>query len=146
MTFTLTTTKDNTIALPAWLIQALKLSDGAEVEALVEGNVLHVAHPASVPLLNSVVSTSQVSDITDQGDEEEFTSLEETVARIKALPPNPNAIEHATKMVDELVADLAENPPAADLLTFAEFYPLWEQFEAGLKTMEAADESREGQA
>ena len=144
MTLTLATTNDNTIALPAWLIQALKLSDGAEVEALIEENVLHVARPDSVLPVNGAVHPPEVSNETDQADEEELFSLEETVARIKALPPNPNAIEHATKTVDELVADLAANPPSADLLTFAQFYPRWVQLEAELKAMEAADDIREG--
>lgn len=63
-------------------------------------------------------------------------SLEEVVSRIQALKPDPEAVHSATKPIDEVAADLDENPPSADLLRHEELLSLWQQFEQELKELD----------
>ena len=62
---------------------------------------------------------------------------EETVAdvvkRIKARPPNPANIHRATKTVDQLMKDLAENPPEESEFSPAEWDQMWAKFEHDMK-------------
>jgi hypothetical protein len=77
-------------------------------------------------------------------DDASDTSLARIIARVKAMPPNPDAIERATKSADDLAADLQINPPSGELLTFEEIWPLWQAFEQELKAFEQADAIRDG--
>lgn len=43
MTIVITSSNDNTIAIPAWLMQELNLQDGAAVKATVDGKTLSVS-------------------------------------------------------------------------------------------------------
>jgi hypothetical protein len=83
---------------------------------------------------------------TREAVEDPDAALTRVVARIKATPPNPAAVHPATKSVDELIADLAANPPSDELLTFAEMWPLWQAFEQELKAMDEADAIRDGRS
>ena len=71
--------------------------------------------------------------------DDDLSALEQVVAKIKAMPPNPAAIHPATKTVTELMADLEADPPSGELLTFAELWPQWQAFEQELKVMDEAD-------
>lgn len=63
----------------------------------------------------------------------EKETLADVVKRIKARPPNPANIHRATKTADQLMQDLAENPPAESELSIAEWDQMWAGFEYDLK-------------
>ncbi|MCB0060866.1 MAG: hypothetical protein KDE19_02080 [Caldilineaceae bacterium] len=63
-------------------------------------------------------------------------TLAEIVARIKALQPDPDAIHPATKSFVTLAAELETDPPSPDLLSYAEFAPIWQQVEQELKDLD----------
>ncbi len=72
--------------------------------------------------------------------EDDFPTLEEVVAEIKATPPNPAAIRLAT----ESLADLLENGPEDpdfDLETWAK---QWNAIEAEMKARDRANDIAEG--
>ena len=76
-------------------------------------------------------------------DEVGLPSLEEAIARVKTIPPRPGAIVFATQTAAELTAELEKNPPSEELMTFDEMWPLWQEFEQELKTMDEADALRD---
>jgi phosphoglycolate phosphatase-like HAD superfamily hydrolase len=68
----------------------------------------------------------------------ELSSLEETVARIRALPPEPAQIKRGAKVGDKAyIAELLANPPQGSM-TFAEWQEFWPKFEAELKALDLA--------
>lgn len=95
-------------------------------------------------LLADALPVVEANGFHGPADDDDLSSLEEVVARIKATPPNPDAIHPATKSVDELIADLQANPPSDELLTFEEMWPHWQAFEQELKDMDQADAVRAG--
>jgi hypothetical protein len=66
-------------------------------------------------------------------------SLAEVVARIQAIPPNPDAVIPATTTIDQVVAYWAANPPVEDDLAPEEWDRLWAAFEQELKVIDRAD-------
>jgi hypothetical protein len=67
---------------------------------------------------------------------DDFPTLEEIVAQIKATPPNPNAIQRGEKFGDmAYIQSLLDNPPT-DTLTVAEWEEYWPAFEQELKELD----------
>ena len=80
----------------------------------------------------------------DEPIDDDFPTLEEIVAMIKATPPNPNAVHLPTKTAAELIAELEADPPEASDITPDEWDRLWAAFEAELKAADYADALSEG--
>jgi len=136
VTLLITSTEQDRITLPEWLLSALHLQAGQEVAAIVENGDLRFTVVQSP--VNGSVDEPSVSE------SEALADLAAIVARIKILPKDPKNIEPATKTAAELLADLEANPPSKDLFTFAGWDQLWAQFEAEQKAFERADDIREG--
>ena len=73
-------------------------------------------------------------------EDDDFPTLEEIVAQIKATPPNPQMIHPAQGSLADALASLPKDPDF-DLVTWQQ---QWEQFEAELKALDRADAQREG--
>jgi hypothetical protein len=71
---------------------------------------------------------------------EDYPSLEEVVARIKASPPNPANIHPATASLAELLLNAPEDPDF-DLETWKRD---WANVEAEIKAIERANDITEG--
>jgi hypothetical protein len=67
-----------------------------------------------------------------------LSSLEELVARIKATPPNPDAIVQPTKTIAEVVAYWQANPPDESDISPDDWDHMWAEFEHNLKTIIAS--------
>ena len=77
--------------------------------------------------------------------DDDLSSLEEVIAKIKAIPPNPAAIELGAKVGDmAYIQSLLDNPPT-DTLTVAEWEEHWSAFEQELKALDRAQAIAEGQ-
>lgn len=91
-----------------------------------------------------VYETNGFHATTDAPVDDDFPTLEEIVAMIKATPPNPNAVHLPTKTAAELIAELEADPPEPSDITPAEWDRLWAAFEAELKAADYADALSEG--
>ena len=80
----------------------------------------------------------------DEPIDDDFPTLEEIVAMIKATPPNPNAVHLPTKTAAELIAELEADPPEPSDITPDEWDRLWAAFEAELKAADYAAALSEG--
>lgn len=69
-------------------------------------------------------------------EDEDFATLEEIVASIKAVPPNPAQIEVGGKVGDMAYLDYLLATPPQDTMTFNEWKNFWPQFEQGLKKLD----------
>jgi hypothetical protein len=77
-------------------------------------------------LLDSlIVDEALASAPDDETQELSLSSLEAIVAQIRATPRNPQQIEHATKTVDEVLANWEENPADEPRLTTDEWEQSW---------------------
>ncbi len=77
--------------------------------------------------------------------DDDLSSLEQVVAKIKAMPPNPAAIEPGAKVGDmAYIQSLLDNPPT-DTVTVAEWEEHWSAFEQELKALDRAQAIAEGQ-
>ncbi|HRW07416.1 MAG TPA: hypothetical protein P5121_20065 [Caldilineaceae bacterium] len=56
MTIVVTSSNDNTIAIPAWLMKALNLHDGTAVKATIDGQTLNLSPLAEFLALRGVFS------------------------------------------------------------------------------------------
>lgn len=80
----------------------------------------------------------------DDPADDDFPTLEEVVAMIKATPPNPNAFKPGEKFGDmAYIQSLLDNPPT-DTLTVAEWEEYWPAFEQELKELDRAQDIAEG--
>ena len=76
--------------------------------------------------------------------EDDFPTLEEVVASIKALPPNPGAFHPGERANDKEYLDyLLANPPR-DTMTFEEWERFWPEFEQELTILDHAQDIAEG--
>lgn len=75
-------------------------------------------------------------------EEEEFPTLEEIVAKIRATPPNPACIHPATASL----ADLLENAPHDPDFDLATWTRQWAEIEAEMKAITRANDIAEGRA
>lgn len=82
--------------------------------------------------------------LSQEPDDDPHPTLEEVVAMIKAIPPNPNAIHPATKTAAQLMAELEANPPEDSGIDPEEWDRLWSEFEQGLKAADRANDIAEG--
>lgn len=113
-----------TITLPAELEENLQAKAEAQQRPLDE---------LIVDILASAVEAEA---------DEEWPSLEEVVAEIKALPPNPAAIRPATASLADLLENAPEDPDF-DLETWTQ---QWNAIEAEMKARDRADDIAEGRA
>ncbi|MEM7536163.1 MAG: hypothetical protein AAF639_28530 [Chloroflexota bacterium] len=82
-------------------------------------------------------NSNQVNHAHKVYDDDVEMTLEEVVAEIKALPPNPNAVVYGEKFGDmEYVQYLLDNPPT-DTITMEEWEKHWAELETELKEMRA---------
>jgi hypothetical protein len=93
---------------------------------------------------DGLIAESVVTTPARNGDSDDLPSLEEVIARIKATPPNPNAIIPPTKTLEEVVAYWEANPPEETNLPPEEWDRLWAAFEEELKAIDRADDLAEG--
>jgi hypothetical protein len=137
---------ENTIALPERLITALHLNNGDTVEAIAGENTLHLARVEVEQMQDSPTNkngTSTISSLLDRFDNEEWPTMEEIVAWIKATP-NPQNIHPGEKVKDlAYIDELLANPPT-DTITAEEWAEFWPQFEQELKEFEQASDIVEG--
>lgn len=76
--------------------------------------------------------------------DDDFPTLEEIVAMIKATPPNLNAMQKGEKFGDmAYIQSLLDNPPT-DTMTVAEWEEYWPSFEQELKELDRAQDLAEG--
>jgi predicted nucleic acid-binding protein/antitoxin component of MazEF toxin-antitoxin module len=139
MTLLITSTEQNKITIPAWLMATLNLHEGEEVSAIVEGDTLRVERIASMSPQNGKARADALSAGPDIDEAHDFPPLAEIVAQIKAMPPNPKSIHPATKSVQAVLAELAANPSPAPDYTWQEWDRMWAEFEAELKALDRAD-------
>ena len=77
-------------------------------------------------LLDSLVHEEAITGVEQKIDQADpLPSLEEVVAQIKATPPNPQQIQRATKTIDKVMTEWAENPPDEPRLTTEEWEQTW---------------------
>lgn len=88
--------------------------------------------------LDELVAT-MLTDVLDE-EEDDWPSLDEIVARIKATPPDPASIHPATQSLAELLA-ASPRDPAFDL---EQWNREWARVEAEMKAIELANERAEG--
>lgn len=100
---------------------------------------LHLPMEKLAAKLISDALIAEVATLLEQNwQEEEYPTLEEIVATIKALPPNPNNIERGAKVGDlEYLDYLLANPPQ-DTITIEEWERLWPMVEHELRTLDPA--------
>jgi hypothetical protein len=121
------------------------LSENIAERLQAHADEFHLSLDALVEkLLADALPVAETNGFHGPANDDDLPALEEVVTRIKATPPNPDAIHPATKSVDELIADLQANPPSDELLTFEEMWPHWQAFEQELKDMDQADAVRDG--
>jgi predicted DNA-binding protein len=75
-------------------------------------------------------------------DQDDYPSLEEVVAKIRAMPSDPSNIHPATQSAVELLANAPYEPP----IDLDAWNREWAQVEAELKAMTRADDEAEGRA
>lgn len=109
---------------------------------------LNVSADDLVMTLLNELATREFADIPQWMSlkDDDWSALEKAIADARATPPDSKAIQPATKDVSELIADLEANPPSEKLLTFEEFWPLWQKFEQELREMDEADSIRDSQS
>jgi hypothetical protein len=94
-------------------------------------------------LLNKALLVQDIED-ADATDDPTTTTLEQIVARIKALPPNPQSFRPAIRAHDKEYLDyLLANPPK-DTMTLEEWERFWPAFEQELKMIDRMDDIAEG--
>ena len=78
-------------------------------------------------LLDSLVTDEAQQPTAESSTElsEQVPTIAEVVAEIKATPPNPNQIQHATKTVDEVLAEWEESETDEPPLTTEEWEQHW---------------------
>lgn len=75
--------------------------------------------------------------------EDDFSTLEDVVASIKAMPPNPGAFHPSERANDKEYLDyLLANPPR-DTMTFEEWERCWPAFEQELKMLDRVQDIAE---
>jgi hypothetical protein len=137
MTLTVTRSDEHTIALPTGLIEALGLQEGDKIEAVAAQNALQFIQRKE---------TAMLADANGGAVESTSSTLEELIAQIKALPPNPQSIHSPDKPVEQLLAELDANPPSEALFSYEEWQQLWQEFEAEQKAFEHENDVAEGLA
>jgi predicted DNA-binding protein len=75
-------------------------------------------------------------------DQDDYPSLEEVVAKIRATPSDPSNIHPATQSVVEALANAPYEPP----IDLEAWNREWAKVEAELKAMTRADDKAEGRA
>jgi hypothetical protein len=127
---------DITLVLPETMVERLERQAGKLNVSLDD---------MAWKLLNdALVKESAATTHPDNGDKDDLPSLEEVVARIKAIPPNPAAVVPATKTIEEVVAYWEANPPDESDISPEEWERLWAAFEQELKAIDRADDIAEG--
>ena len=82
------------------------------------------------------------SDDDLSNDQDDYPSLEEIVAKIRATPSDPSHIHPATQSAAELLANAPFEPP----IDLEAWNREWAAVEAELKAMTRADDEAEGRA
>lgn len=111
-----------TITLPAELEENLQAKAEAQQRPLAE---------LIVDILAGAVESEENDDLP---------GLEEVVAEIRALPPNPAAVRPATASL----AELLENAPEDPSFDLASWTRQWQTIEAEMKSRDRADDIAEG--
>ena len=105
---------------------------------------LQISVEALTAKLLSEALADEASELSEVKIDENFPTLAEIVAGIKALPPNPKSIQRAERAHDLAYIDwLLANPPT-DTLPFEEWNRLWTAFEQELKAVDRANDIAEG--
>lgn len=82
--------------------------------------------------------------VYDEPTNDDFPTLEQVVAMIKATPPNPNAMKPGEKFGDmAYIQSLLDNPPT-DTMTVEEWEEYWPAYEQELNELDYAQEVAEG--
>jgi len=72
------------------------------------------------------------------------TDLQETVARIKASPPNPAMVIQPTMTIEEVTTIWEADSPTDEDISPDEWDRLWIKFESDLKATDRANDIEEG--
>jgi hypothetical protein len=106
--------------------------------AELEENLQAKAEAQQRPLADLIVDI--LSDVVESEGEDHTPDLEEVVAEIRALPPNPAAVRLATASL----AELLENAPEDPTFDLARWTRQWQMIEAEMKARDRADDIAEG--
>lgn len=90
----------------------------------------------AIRLLKALLLDVEFDSLASTGKSEKALSLEDTVAKIKRLPPNPVRLERGAKVGDlEYIDYLLANPPQ-DTMTVEEWKEFWPAVEKKLKQLD----------
>ncbi len=106
---------------------------------------LHLSSEAlAVKLISAALIDEATALLERNWKDQEFPSLEEIVAGIKALPPNPKSFHPAERAHDlSYLTWLLENPTEGTM-TVEEWEQFWPPFEQELKEIDRLDDLNEG--
>lgn len=122
------------------------LSENIAERLQAHADEFHLSLDALVEkLLADALPVAETNGFHAPADDDDLPTLGEVVARIKATPLNPDAIERGAKVGDmAYIQSLLDHPPT-DTLTVEEWAEYWPAFEQELKELDRAQAIAEGQ-